>query len=274
MNKSALLLFTCFSLYAHAAFCQYGNPGFYSSGYSDHLPGTSILRAYFGIDYPMMTLNMQTSYQIDRSSVPGNTLPNVDTTINISKKSPSALGIKNVIGFIGGLSFKLAKTSDNSILALDVATALDFYSWNIGTVKYSGYDSATGIVFCLQENLPIALMYKLGPEASLSRKDKTLFSIGAGFCPSVAFTSYDQTDGGYFKIRTFLVAELGINFGVALKLRATYYPSAVTFLNYSGNDLPGYTTNGNQTVTANGSGNFVLSLAIMLKSNRWNKDEY
>ncbi len=265
MNLRTLIFLTCFTLFAHSAFSQ----GYYGS----HEVGQSAMRSYFGIDYPMMTLTMQQNYTIDRSALP-NSGPSVDTTINISKKSPSKPGIKNVIGMIGGLSFKLAKTGKNSILALDVAGAIDLYTWNIGTVRYSVYDSAVSSVFCVQGNIPIALMLKVGPEATLDSKDKTMFSIGAGFCPSFADASYDQSDGGYFKLRAFLVTELGINFGMALKLRAVYYPGTVTFLNYTGNDLPGYNTNGNQTVTASGSGNFVLSLVIMLRSNQWKNDRY
>ena len=230
-------------------------------------------RAYFGIEYPQMNLNMMQSYVIDRSSL-GGSLPSVDTTIFINKKVNSKLGFKGAFGLVGGTSFKLAKFSETSILALDISGSVELYNWSIGTVKYSAVDSSIDEVFCVVERLPIALMYKTGAEASLSSKNKIMFGIGAGFAPSLAEAVYDQTNGGYLKLSPFITAELGAWAGLGIKFKATYYPGSPTFLSFSGDDLPAYTTNGNLSVLASGSNNFVFSLVVLLNSHQWDDGNY
>ncbi len=259
------------------AFGQFGHYHYYGNNSKSDKKVAE--RAYFGIEYPRMNLDMTQSYAIDRStlpvSIPPSTgLPSVDTTIYISKKNSSKLGLKGALGIVGGTSFNLARLSETSMLALDVSASVEIYNWSVGIVKYSTVDSSVDPVFLVVERLPIALMYKTGCEASLSSANKLIFGIGGGIAPSFGESVYEQNSGGFFKFSPFLTAELGAWIGLGVKFRAAYYPGTYTFINASGNDLPAYTTNGNLTLLANGGSNFVFSFVLLLNSHQWDDGGY
>ena len=271
-----LLLCAALLVFAANAYCQFG--GYHSyryKSYNEMSGGEKKMskRTYIGLSFPMMSLELQQKYQIDRSGTPG--LPSVDTNIHMTRNSLTKFGLKGAIGIIGGSCFKIASTSEKSMIAVDVACSVEIYNWAIGTVKYSKTDSTIANIFCLQGSLPISLVYKTGPEVNFKSNNRVIFSIGGGIAPAAGATGYGQAaSGGYFKIRPFLVSEIGIWGGIAAKLRFTYYPGTVNLINATGNDLPGYTTNGDLTVTANGSGNFVISLLLLPMTSRWENNSY
>jgi hypothetical protein len=271
VNNRFFRLLIVFSLCSYTSFSQ----RHYYQSYNSLDKGQKKLaqRSYFGISLPSMNLNLLQTYQIDRKSIP-NSGPSVDTTILINKRSLSKLGFKGAFGIYGGTCFKLAKTGETSMIALDVATSVELYNWRIGTVKYSKIDSAIDNAFCYVGRIPLSVMYKSGGEADLTSKNKVLFSIGAGLAPTFAAAIYNSNDGGFFKITPFLVSELGIWFGTAVKIRFSYFPGTFSLINSTGNDLPGYTTNGNLTVSGTGSGNYMFTFLLLFNAHMWEHDRY
>lgn len=271
LNAMALAMVIC--LTATSARAQFGSHRYqhyksYSS-YNDNGKRT-LQKMYAAFHLPMMMLDIDQKYVLNRN-IPKTSpyyLPSIDTAIYLNKKSSSSLGVS------GGFFYKIAKLNDKQMIALDVSMGINYYQWSFGTVKYSTVDSVSDNAMSLQINLPICLMFKSGGEVSLNPEDKLLFSIGAGFAPTFAGTQYIGTSSAFFKLRPFVMTEVGAHIGIAIKLRATYFPGVIAYIDNTDKDLPNSTENGHLTLTANGSANFVLSLILLPYSNRWGELNY
>ncbi len=90
-----------------------------------------------------------------------------------------------------------------------------YYQWEPGKVSYSSIDAVSDNPFSFQVGMPLALLYKSGGEVSLNPENKTLFSIGAGFGPTLLLSGYGAAGSDLFKLRTFAMAEVGF---LALRL--------------------------------------------------------
>gem|GEM_PF-6103738 len=230
-------------------------------------------RASFGFSWPMMKLNMLQSYKIDRSTTKPYAGPSVNKNILVNKINKMNIGLNGACGIMAVSSFKLAKISDRSIIALNLASGLDVYNWKVGTVTFSSVDSIKGDVFCMQGKFPFSIMIQSGGEALLN-DDPLIFSAGAGVAPTYSISTTPDIASGFFQLRPFLTTEIGFHKGIGLKLRVDYYPGTLNLLQTTGSDLPGHETNGNYSIIASGSGNLVLSLHILLGTRFWENNRY
>lgn len=267
MNYKSLLagLFMLFSTVF--AYGQFGRPYYHQRSYSSYgeKGRTWLKRAYISASLPFMTMEMDSKLVLDRSAAqtyntPG---PSVDTAIYLNKKCSGSYG------FSVGTFFPLAKFNDHQMLALDVAFGGYTYTFDYGPVKYSSVDIVTDKAFFYLFDWPVGLQYKSGGEVNLDPEKKLLFSIGAGFDPTLTLGGYDAAGGAMFRIRSFVMTEIGVHFGIAMKIRATWYPGSIVMID----DTEGGTTLPNNygtfTVNGTGSGNFLLSLVVLQNSMHW-----
>ena len=216
-----------------------------------------------------MSQELDSKLMIDRSAAQTfNTRgPSVDTSINLNKKCSGSYG------FSSGTFFPITKINDHQMIALDASCGGYIYIFDYGPVKYSSVDLVKDKSDFYLFDLPIALMYKSGGEVSLDPEKKLLFSIGAGFDPTLVLGGYNSAGGALFKIRSFLTMEIGAYFGIAMKMKATYYPGTLITINDTESGLSD-APDAYGTFTVNGSaqGSFLLSLVFLYHSRHWKDD--
>jgi len=267
-NIPALLLFITFLL-PFSLVAQFGPPQHYQSrsynSYSDQQK-LWMQRMYITFGLPVMNLELDSKLVIDRSSAQSynSAGPSVDTSVYQNKNSSGSYG------FSCGTFFPLAKFNDRQMLALDVSVGEYIYNFSMPPVYYSSVDVATGPATFYMTEIPIGLMYKSGGEVTLNPKNKLLFSIGGGLMPSISWGGYNSAGATTFKLRSYLSAEMGYYFGIAVKLRFNYYPGTFVMVNQSNyglaNEPNGY---GTYNVIASGSGNYMISLVYLYESRHW-----
>jgi hypothetical protein len=249
-------------------FAQFGSHHYYRSyGSMSNAEKKNYQRTYGGLSMPVMNMNISSIYQ------------DVSTgkfTYGLMNSIIKKFGMKGAIGVYGGSCFKLGKTSESSMIALDIAFTADLFNYNIGLVDISNNNKITfSKTSSLTENLstlimrmPISVMYKTGNEVTLTMSNDALFSIGAGLAPSIAFNAYENVNNTFFKLQPVVISEIGIWF---IKLRASYYFGNCTYMSASGDEMSNYSGKGNFLLTAKSSGNFVGSLVFLLAAGKWER---
>lgn len=270
MNIRTFLLCLVITVYAIPGYGQYGNHYHYrpARAYSsyDSKGKKWLKRQFIAVHLPSMNLELDSKYMTGASGSYG-TGPAIDTAIFLNKKSSSSFGVSS------GSFFPIARWNEKDMLAIEWSVAFMWYQFKYGKVYYSPVDYITDNASFLNVSMPIGLVYKNGGEVSLDPKNKVLFSFGGGFEPTFILGGYNSAGGASFKIRPYLMAELGMFFGIAAKIRATYYPGSVVMINDAGeHDMTGGSGNGQFSVYATGTNNFVLSLAILPYSFHWGDD--
>jgi hypothetical protein len=210
-------------------------------------------KTYFLFGLPIMNLNLHQHYML--KSWP------IDTVIDFKQKSSSSWSIG------GGFFFNLIRLNDKNSIALDAGVAFSLYQWKVDKAKYASlaYDDANARSIMLE--VPICIQYKHGGEATLNPKNKFLFSGGIGAAPTFTSNSYSIVKSGGFRFRPFVMVEAGMHFGMAMKIRAAYFPLSTTYIDVKGKALEG--NEGTVSVEAKGTGNFVFSLIVLPASRHW-----
>jgi len=259
---SVIILFT-----AQVATAQFRGGSRYASQYMhydeyDPIKKKGLKRQYIAFSYPMNTIQLDYIYQEHPKYG-----QKFDTSIHISKKSSVSYGVS------AGSFAKIVKIDAKQMIAFDWSFGGAYYTYNL--VDYQQVDgealSLTALTMLFEA--PLGLQYKSGGEASLNPKDKLLFSIGAGVAPTVAITgfAFSNDAGGdvgadiVFKLRSYVMAEMGMYFGFAMKVRAMYYVSPFTLYKREEGDIE----TGRVSATLTGNSNIVVSLIILPFSMKW-----
>ncbi len=135
-----------------------------------------------------------------------------------------------------GFYFPFAKPHHDASFGLDIASTVNLFNYNVGTIAYSPETSITETGLCYQVLLPMCIVYKSGGEAILNKKSKFLFTAGVGVAPSYSISKIVTPDL-QFSARKFIMAEMGYFAGLAFKLRATVYFGTLTLVNTTEGDL-------------------------------------
>jgi hypothetical protein len=211
----------------------------------------SAQRGYIGFSYPSMSINATGHYR-DPGSYGANVF---DTSFSINKRTSFGIGV------VWGGFLRLADYRNGGQLALDIALSAEYCSLKLDEIPGTTFGSDGSIS---KYALPICLMYKHGAEAELDRSKKFMYSVGIGIQPARLSFKYYSVNTDMWKFRPYLLAECGVFAGIAMKLRATYYPLSTVLHNTSGT--------ADKTLYANvtGSSETVVSLLFMLRSYHWN----
>ena len=176
-------------------------------------------------------------------------------------------------GNFAGSFFPLYYTTTSSAVGFDVAFNGEFFSPNVGPVKY-GEITIKDQGDCMLMSFPISLAYKSGGEVSMSKHDKILFSFGGGLAPTIADSKIlvSHID---FSVRRFVMMEFGMFTKIAWKFRAMYYTGNFIVLNKQDGDLNSVSSvsspgqDGTLSVKVIGSGDFNVSLIFFPFSYKW-----
>ncbi len=259
MNTRLLILFTAVAFYTTPTLAQYKQDQPLADYYrqlgvgperiwqrisigvgKDYIPGTADL-SYHGID----TLGQPI---------------NVDANIRLKTRHSYVIH--------AGTFFPIFLITDNSILALNVEGMMSYADLTVDSVAFAAkrvYRKSEQIII---GGAPISLDYKTGGDVSLSKANKTMFTIGGGVMLA-GFTNYLSEPRTPFKAIPFVKMEAGVVFGVAMKFRATFYFGDAHFIdrntyNVIYGDLPDYL----HTKTNTGFG-YNLSFILMPFSYNW-----
>ncbi len=218
-------------------------------------------RYYMGVGICSMGIDINQHYYDDAT----------DKIVKMSVKSSSSYTVTE------GFYFPFSKAGKEGSVGLDLASTVNLFNYNVGTVNYSSETVATETGFCYQAIVPFALVYKSGGEAILNKKSKFLFTCGAGIAPSYAITKV-FSPGLSFSARKFIMAEMGYHAGIAFKLRATAYFGKMTLVNAEGDDFfytSSFKSTGYGVVdnTVTGKTGITLTLALMPFSWAWAKKD-
>jgi hypothetical protein len=229
-------------------------------------------RTYVGLLYPKANVNLLTQYEEPTSG-----------TIYSSTTNPSSpgLGLKKAFGLVGGSFAKLVSIDENNEIALDMSITAEIFTYNIGfpsidtnsykvTYTYTGQNAFENLG-CVAMRMPIAVVYKTGPEVSLNANGKMMFSAGAGLAPSLVMSSYANENVNAARIAPFLMAELGIS---CVKVRASYFFGNNMLVQATSDDFDNYNAPGPMLVTANSTGFFELSLLFLPYVGQWENNSY
>jgi hypothetical protein len=273
MNLRTLTFALAILTTAQTSIAQFRGGGrYYASHYAhydeyDPIKRKGLKRQYLAFSYPMSTIQLDYIYK----EHPQNG-QKFDTSIHLSKKSSVAYG------FSGGSFAKIAKLGNaKQMLAFDWSIGGAYYTYNLVDYQDAAGDDLSLTALTMLFEAPLGLQYKTGGEASLNPKDKLLFSMGAGVAPTVAITgfAFSNDAGGdvgadiVFKLRSYVMAEVGMYFGVAMKVRAMYYVKPFTLYKREEGDLE----TGQISATLTSNSNIVVSLIILPFSPKW-KDYY
>jgi hypothetical protein len=274
MHTRKFILAALLLLASLSSFGQFSHATFYHKSKSYYQYGEkgrkAFKRMYMSVSLPFMNYDLTTTLNVDRSvrnaysNQPGQS---IDTTLYLSSKASGSFG------FSMGSFFPLARLGQDQALAVDWNTDIYWYSFKFNTVQYSPEISANKHSEYILVDIPIALVFKTGGEVSQDRKKNPLFSFGAGFAPTFIAGGYESAATLTGKMRTFVMAEVGMHFGVAAKLRFTYFPGDLELLNDETGGLTEPNTSGSFSAHGVGSSNFVVSLVFLPYSGKWG-DEY
>ncbi len=269
MNLRTFTFVSAILIIAQTTFAQFRSGGrYYASNYMhydeyDPIKKKALKRQYLAFSYPMSTIQLDYIYKEHPKYG-----QKFDTSINLSKKSSIAYG------FSGGSFAKIAKLGNaRQMLAFDWSIGGAYYTYNLVDYQDAAGDDLSLTALTMLFEAPLCLQYKTGGEASLNPKDKMLFSLGYGVAPTCAITgfAFSNDAGGdvgadiVFKLRSYVMAEMGMYFGVAMKVRAMYYVKPFTLYKREEGDLE----TGKVSATLTGNSNIVLSLIILPFSPKW-----
>ena len=271
MKKVTLLLICAIAMCAAARAQSLRTIAFYARNYNgfSEKHKTRLKRYYLGYGVPFMNFNVNAHYVSTGDSYSTPPVPGVDITRKIS--------VGNIKSFsaTAGSFYPLIAVSNNNSIGFDIAVHAEAFQYTTGLQSFGSAFSVQDD--CITEifSLPVALVYKTGGEASLSKKDNVLFSMGCGIAP--AFTASKVFDAqGRFMSRQFAMMEFGILTGIAWKIRVTYY-SSVNLMNMVGGDPTNSAsyvalgTVGTMDVTNKATSCVDLSLLILPFSWNWAK---
>ena len=230
-------------------------------------------RFQLGYTYPMSTAKYTTRTVVFDDFGDNN----LDTTLSKDAKTKGGFGVTL------GTNFPIVRMGDKSSLAISLDYLYNFLVWDADMVKISGYDESTGSytynssyvpsAVTVQMGLPIGIDYKTGGEATLDRSNRTSFTFGTGFYPSMSATVFENNAGAKLKIQPFLKAEFGVFAGVNWKLRALYAFGRLEYIDYSSSlGVSGYSQEESASLISKSSLN--LSLMVQPFSFGWSKSEW
>lgn len=167
-----------------------------------------------------------------------------------------------------GTYFPIILISDGNVLALNIEGIFSFADLTVDSVQFAAkrvYRKSEEIIVA---GAPISIEYKTGGDVSLSKANKSMFTIGAGVTLA-GYTNYLAEPRTPFKAIPFAKLEAGFVFGVAMKLRGMFYFGDAHFIerttyNVIYGDLPDYL----ETKTKTGFG-YNLSFILMPFSYNW-----
>lgn len=256
---------------AHAQFAPRSIRHRYKSYNSmSKLEKTAYKRNYFGVTLPVTKLDFSASYYNSDKSTSGSS---VDQRVYWPKGSSLKPGMNSSLGFIGGYSAKLAKAGKISMIGLDIGMAGDVNNFKLDPLPFATSMGDADNFKTMTFRLPLILCYKSGGEVTMKKKDKLLFSIGAGVVPTGLFSEYRDLTSGSFALQSVLMTEVGGYFGLGMKLRLSYYPSTSIYFDKRDeyNDGP-YTERA--TLGAFTGGTLAISAIILTGASRWSKDKW
>jgi hypothetical protein len=176
--------------------------------------------------------------------------------------------------FIMGYSYPLTKFGEKTTLALTVNCLYNLFKGRDDSVRVSSGTVLSGLA-AEHIGLPVSLDFKSGADAVYDKQYNFMYNFGLGFMPN--FSTY-KIDGESFRTITaapFVKAEVGVRFGIAMKLRVMYvYRNS--FINYDGYDDMN-NKYGPQKLQLNYKGNLTqdpeltVALVIMPFSFMWEK---
>lgn len=193
----------------------------------------------------------------------------IDTTLQTTARLK-----QNLTGYLG-VSIPLSRITPKTMISFDIEANVimgnitydtftvdkiyktDYYSEEMPFMMFSG---------------PISINYKYGGDATLSKEDKFMASVGAGIAP--AYITVDPLGGAkqdaLVKAVPFAKAELGFFLGVAWKLRATYFMGQYDLIDVKAENL----NNATGIIRKQYSGplGYNFSLKVYPLSFMWDKD--
>ena len=130
--------------------------------------------------------------------------------------------VKPSIGysFIAGYSYPLTKFTEKSTLALTVNVMFSVFQGKNEDYNFTNNRTITDFSVT-HMGFPLSLDYKSGADAVYDKAYNVMYNVGLGMYPNV--TEYSMDDLPLrFKVNPYFKAEIGIRFGIAMKLRAMY----------------------------------------------------
>ncbi|MBC7552715.1 MAG: hypothetical protein H7257_01920 [Taibaiella sp.] len=220
-------------------------------------------RYYIGVGTCMMNIDIKQRYYDDVYA------KNIKTTV----KSTASYSVTE------GFFFPFSKSGKEGAFGLDIASTVNLFNYNVGTIAYSPETTVTETGFVYQYLLPIGIAYKSGGEAILNKKSKFLFTTAVGIAPSLAISKVITPDA-CFSSRKFIMFEMGYFAGIAFKVRATAYFGTINLVNTTESDLSFVTSGtgysgGSVDNLVTGKTGLSLSLSLMPFSWDWaRKDDF
>ena len=135
-----------------------------------------------------------------------------------------------------GVYVPFSRLGKESSVGLDIAYMVDFYKYNVGTIKYTPESSITENGFVVENMLPLSVTFRNGGEAILNRRKPFLFAFGAGIAPGYTISKI-VSPGLSVSARKFVMMEMGYFAGIAFKLRTTMYFGSLNLVNANDNSL-------------------------------------
>lgn len=158
----------------------------------------------------------------------------VDTSFQATARLSNSLS-----GYLG-VSVPLAMVSPKSMVCLDVEANILMGDLTYDTVniplQYKTLTMAESLPF-MNISGPISFNYKYGGDATLSRDNRTMLSVGAGIATSYITISDGSGASPLIKAVPFVKAEVGFVWGVGFKLRGTAYMGNYQYINYKSPQL-------------------------------------
>jgi hypothetical protein len=186
----------------------------------------------------------------------------IDTTLKKNTRSRQAW-----VAHIGTF-FPIDMLTDNSMIAVNVELVARSVSLAYDSLLFFGSSKFMSPTPAYMVGLPICFEYKRGGEVSLDKKDRSLFTVGAGIVPCIV-NSDDYNAVTPYKFIPFIKAEIGFVAGIGFKLRGMAYFGKTK---YSGSNFYGLNNigaNDELHTTTEGGNGYSLSLIIMPFSWSW-----
>jgi len=167
-----------------------------------------------------------------------------------------------------GTYFPIILISDGSLLAINIEGMFSYADLTVDSVVFASKRVYRKSEQIIMGGAPISLDYKTGGDVSLSKANRTMFTIGGGVTLA-GFTNYLTEPRTPFRAIPFAKLEAGFVFGVAMKLRAMFYFGDANFIdrktyNVIYGDLPDEL----ETKTHTGFG-YNISFMLMPFSYNW-----
>ena len=175
-------------------------------------------------------------------------------------------------GLVLGMAFQLADLGNSSGLMFPIAfnyNSLE-YRFDKYEFNYAGERVTYAPIFkTSQISMQLGLDIRRGPDVSLECSEKIMYGIGVGFEPIMVNSSFVNFDKQFFDVRSYLKAEAGVNFGVAIKLKAVWSAGRLNYMT----DLETINTQNELALKTNSSlfskSQLTISLCLMPLSTSW-----